>query len=135
MLNGAIQCSIFIADLYARRASVQRHEILLGNGTCGGSRVQATASPSPAFRSGCTSHIPASKSYHQNRKLYPYSLYQSIAFNIIFSATSYLVDVHIIEFTARNSPAETPSAKVTIFRNTTTQLALKPFFVVVTFNV
>ena len=29
--------------------------------------------------------------------------------------------------TARNKPAETPSAKVTIFRNTNTQLPLKPF--------
>ena len=29
--------------------------------------------------------------------------------------------------TARNNPTETPSAKVTIFRNTTTQLPIKPF--------
>ena len=29
-------------------------------------------------------------------------------------------------FTARNKPTETPSAKVTIFRNTNTQLPLKP---------
>ena len=29
--------------------------------------------------------------------------------------------------TARNNPAETPSAKVTIFRNTSTQLPRKPF--------
>ena len=29
--------------------------------------------------------------------------------------------------TARNKPAETPSAKVTIFRNTNTLLPLKPF--------
>ena len=31
------------------------------------------------------------------------------------------------ESTARNNPTETPSAKVTIFRNTNTQLPLKPF--------
>ena len=29
--------------------------------------------------------------------------------------------------TARNNPTETPSAKVTIFRNITTQLPIKPF--------
>ena len=31
------------------------------------------------------------------------------------------------QLTARNKPTETPSAKVTIFRNTNTQLPLKPF--------
>ena len=33
----------------------------------------------------------------------------------------------LLPISARNNPTETPSAKVTIFRNTNTQLPLKPF--------
>ena len=46
---------------------------------------------------------------------------------ILHSEWPKLYEVLFVLSTARNNPTETPSAKVTIFRNTNTQLPLKPF--------